>query len=234
MVVTNDAGSATSNDAILTVRLAPPTVATPASASPNPVAGTTTNLSVLGADGDGESNLTYTWSTIAIVGAPIPTFSINGTNAAKNTVATFSKAGVYTLAITQTIRNASGLSTTSLVNVTVNATPTSITITPVNVVVLTGNQQSFTATALDQFSNAMTPNFFMERFRWREHRRKRNFFRDHCRRTVYRPGHGRCDQRYRYRDRQRGAADASDGGDAGQCFSKPCDRRDDEFKRARR
>ena len=32
-----------------------PTVATPASASPNPVAGTTTNLSVLGADDTGES-----------------------------------------------------------------------------------------------------------------------------------------------------------------------------------
>ena len=40
----------------------PPTVAQPAAANPNPVTGTTTNLSVLGADDGGEANLTYTWS----------------------------------------------------------------------------------------------------------------------------------------------------------------------------
>ena len=40
-----------------------PTVATPAAANPNPVTGTTTALSVLGADVEGESNLTYTWAT---------------------------------------------------------------------------------------------------------------------------------------------------------------------------
>jgi hypothetical protein len=40
----------------------PPTVASPASASPNPVTGTTTALSVLGADDTGESSLRYTWS----------------------------------------------------------------------------------------------------------------------------------------------------------------------------
>ena len=41
----------------------PPTVATPATATPNPVTGTSTNLSVLGADNSGEANLIYTWAT---------------------------------------------------------------------------------------------------------------------------------------------------------------------------
>ncbi|HEY2759471.1 MAG TPA: hypothetical protein VGI75_01970, partial [Pirellulales bacterium] len=39
-----------------------PTVATAASAVPNPVLGMTTGLSALGADDGGEANLTYTWS----------------------------------------------------------------------------------------------------------------------------------------------------------------------------
>src|SRR5213594_3754634 len=51
---------------------APPTVATPASAAPNPVTATTTNLSVLGADDGGEANLTYTWAT---TGSPPATVS---------------------------------------------------------------------------------------------------------------------------------------------------------------
>src|SRR4029077_12049276 len=72
----------------------PPTVATPASASPNPVTAQTTNLSVLGADDGGEATLTYTWATTGTPPAPV-TFSLNGTNAAKNTVATFAKAGSY-------------------------------------------------------------------------------------------------------------------------------------------
>ena len=60
----------------------PPTIVTPATASPNPVADLTTNLSVLGADPDtGESSLTYTWSVTAQpAGAPTPTFSRNGTH----------------------------------------------------------------------------------------------------------------------------------------------------------
>jgi hypothetical protein len=71
---------------------APPTLATPAAASPDPAPGTTTALSALGADDGGEAALTYTWSTTGTPPAPV-TFSANGTNAAKNTTATFTKAG---------------------------------------------------------------------------------------------------------------------------------------------
>ena len=44
-----------------------PTIATAASASPSPAPGTTTDLSVLGADDAGEANLTYTWAVTAQV-----------------------------------------------------------------------------------------------------------------------------------------------------------------------
>ena len=47
------------NDMTLT-NAGAPTIATPAAASPSPVTGTTTALSVLGADAAGESHITYT------------------------------------------------------------------------------------------------------------------------------------------------------------------------------
>lgn len=98
-----------------------PTVATAASASPNPVTSTTANLSVLGADDGGEAQLTYTWATSGTPPAAV-TFSANGTNAAKNTVATFSANGSYTLVAT--IKDASGATATSSVAVTVNVQKT--------------------------------------------------------------------------------------------------------------
>src|SRR5262249_2430603 len=56
-----------------------PTIVPPASASPNPVAGTTAALSVLGADNAGEANLTYTWATSGTPPAAV-NFSVNGNN----------------------------------------------------------------------------------------------------------------------------------------------------------
>ena len=100
-----------------------PTVVTPASASPSTVTGTITSLSVLGADDGGETNLTYTWTTTGTPPAPVA-FSINGTNAAKNTVANFSAAGNYAFLVT--ITDQGGKSVTSSVNVTVNSTFTNI------------------------------------------------------------------------------------------------------------
>jgi hypothetical protein len=103
----------------VTVSNAAPTVAAAASANPNPVTtGDTAALSVLGADDHGESVLSYTWAvTSRPQGAPLPTFSANGTNAAKNTTVKFPGPGDY--ALTVTITDAAGLSTTSTVNVTV-------------------------------------------------------------------------------------------------------------------
>jgi hypothetical protein len=96
----------------------PPSVVTAASASPTSVslaAGGTTNLSALGADSYfAESGLTYTWSWAGP--APVA-FSSNGSNAAKNTKATFTQAGTYTLRVT--ITDLDGLTVTSDVLITV-------------------------------------------------------------------------------------------------------------------
>ena len=130
----------------------PPTVATPAAASSNPVTGVTCNLSVLGAYVDGESNLTYTWSTTGTPPAAVG-FSTNGSNAAKNTTATFSKAGNYSFQVT--ITDPSGLTATSSVNVTVNQTLTAIAVSPPSVTLNAGGTQQYTATAKDQFGTAL-------------------------------------------------------------------------------
>jgi len=93
-----------------------PTVAISAAADPNPAAGLVSALSVLGADDGGESNLIYTWAVIGTPPAPV-SFSRNGSNAAKNSTATFTKAGSYSLVVT--IKDASASSVTSSVSVVV-------------------------------------------------------------------------------------------------------------------
>lgn len=129
-----------------------PTVATAASATPNPVSASTSALSVLGADDQGEANLTYTWAAQGAAPAPV-TFSVNGTNASKNTTATFSKAGLYHLVVT--IRDQGGRTVQSVVNVTVNQTLTSVTVSPSSVSVPSNGLQQFTALARDQFGDPL-------------------------------------------------------------------------------
>ena len=146
-------GGAVSGTGAVTVSNAAPTVATPASATPSPVTGTSTALSVLGADDGGQANLTYTWAATGTPPAPV-SFSINGSNAAQNTTATFSQAGKYSFQVT--ITDAGGLSTTSTVNVTVNQTLANIAVTPGTAALNENGTQQFTATAYDQFGNALT------------------------------------------------------------------------------
>ena len=133
---------------------AAPTVATPAAATPSTVTGTTTNLTVLGADQAGESNLTYTWSTTGTPPATV-TFSANGTNAAKSSIATFAKAGAYSFKVT--ITNALGHSINSNVSVTVNQTltGTNATISPAAMTVAPGSSTQFSVYGMDQFGNSI-------------------------------------------------------------------------------
>ena len=125
-----------------------PTVAQAASASPSTVTGTSTILSVLGADMDGEKTLKYTWAD-----PPAVKFSVNGSNAAKTTKVTFSQAGTYNFTVT--IKDKHGLTVTSSVSVTVVQTATKLKISPSNVFLHSGETQQFTATEFDQFGNAM-------------------------------------------------------------------------------
>jgi autotransporter-associated beta strand protein len=153
LAVTSHASGTSTTAAIDSVSaIAAPTVATPAAATPSPATGATTALSVLGADATGEANLTYTWATTGSPPAPVG-FSPNGTNAAKNTTATFTKAGNYSFVVT--IVNAGGQSVTSTVNVTVNQTYSSMSISPTSPNLTGGSTRQFTATALDQFGQPL-------------------------------------------------------------------------------
>jgi len=132
----------------------PPTVATPAACSPNPVTATTATLSVLGAHNSGEPTLTYTWAVTAKpAGASNPTFSPNGTNAAKSTTCTFTKAGEYTFQVT--ITDANTLTVVSTVNVMVAQTYTSVSVVPASVSIGRSAPFQFVANALDQFGQRM-------------------------------------------------------------------------------
>jgi hypothetical protein len=133
----------------------PPTIVTPASATPNPVTGMSTNLSVQATDAGGAASLTYSWAvTSAPAGAAAPTFSANGTNAAQNTTATFHAAGSYTFQVTVT--DSAGLTATSSVTVTVSQTSTSLALTPSSDILAGGATQQFVATAADQFGKPLS------------------------------------------------------------------------------
>jgi hypothetical protein len=113
--------------------------------------GTTAALSVLGADDKGETALTYTWMAMVAPG-PV-TFSANGTNAAKQTTATFGAAGQYTFEVS--IADADMKVVTSTVNVTVNAVLTAVSVTPAAATLEPGGTFSFSSAALDQFGQPM-------------------------------------------------------------------------------
>jgi len=150
ITVTN--ANLTGRDFVTTVVNLPPTVATAASASPNPVVtGSMTALSVLGADDAGEAALNYTWAVNGF-GYPV-VFSANGTNGAKNTGVTFSGAGTYTIEVT--ITDAGGLLVRSSVVVTVQQVATAMEVTPPTANVLTGANQIFTGNLKDQFAKYM-------------------------------------------------------------------------------
>jgi hypothetical protein len=102
--------------------LAKPTVVTPAAPGASPVSGNSTTLSVLGThQSAGESGLTYTWTTTGTPPAPV-VFSANGTNAAKNTTATFTQPGDYSFQVT-ILNPTTGFSITSTTSVTVSLLP---------------------------------------------------------------------------------------------------------------
>jgi hypothetical protein len=136
----------------------PPTVATAASATPNPTASTTATLSVLGSDDGGETNLVYSWATTGTPPAPV-SFSRNGNNASKSTVATFARAGSYSLRVT--ISDAQGQTVSSTVSVSVSQTLTAVAVSPATATVVPNGTQQFTAIANDQFGMALTtqPSF---------------------------------------------------------------------------
>ena len=151
-IVKAKSGSVSGTAAVTVTAGQPPVVTTPASATPNPVTGNSTSLSVAATDPQGQS-LTYTWTTTGTPPASVLFGSGNGTAAGYNTTATFTKAGSYAFQVT--ITDTSGLSSSSSVSVTVNQTWTSIVVTPASSTVSEGGTQQFSASTLDQFGLAM-------------------------------------------------------------------------------
>jgi len=129
-----------------------PSIANAASAASNPVTGTAVTLNVLGSDNSGEENLTYTWAVIGIPPAPA-TFSANGNNAAKNTHVVFSAAGNYTFQVNVT--DADGFSVVSAVNLVVNQTLASVSVSPPQKLINLNGSQQFSATSYDQFGTLL-------------------------------------------------------------------------------
>lgn len=153
VVVSNPHGSVTSNSATCSIVNTAPTVATVSSATPNPVTGTAAALSVMGADDQGETALIYSWSTTGTPPAVV-SFSANGSNAAKQTTATFAAPGNYQLLAT--VRDAGNLTVTSAVTVTVVQTVSTVTVTPATAHLNPGATQAYAAQARDQFGVVMS------------------------------------------------------------------------------
>jgi RHS repeat-associated protein len=150
----NDGALTASDEVMVTVLPAvdnPPTVATAATASPNPTT-LQTNLSVLGADERGEALLTYTWAA----SGPAPVrFSENGTNAARNCVATFRRAGSYVLSVT--ITDAAAQTVVSTTNVTVDPVLSYLAALPTPAATTTVQPLAVSAFAFDQFVALLSP-----------------------------------------------------------------------------
>jgi polygalacturonase len=79
-------------DAAITTTTGGPSISKSAAAASTTVTGKSVAIGVLSAGPAGESGLTYAWSSVGEAPAPV-TFSATGTNAAKATTATFTKAG---------------------------------------------------------------------------------------------------------------------------------------------
>ncbi|MBL8955586.1 MAG: hypothetical protein JNK82_32725 [Myxococcaceae bacterium] len=146
-----DRSATTTRVVTVTAANQPPTItAAPSVAVTSP---TTRTLAVVATDDGAQSALTYTWEAST---APQPvTFSVNGNNAARTTVATFTRAGAYTFVVT--VRDAAGLTAVRTVDVTVAQAVTSASVQPTSAGVPTGGTQAFTASAVDQFGAAVAP-----------------------------------------------------------------------------
>jgi hypothetical protein len=116
------------------------------------VTGTSTVLAVVAADLGGLGTLTYTWSATSEPADANPSFSLNGCSLSNITTVTFNEAGDYTFQVAITDGSAT---TYSSVNVTVEQTLTSVTVSPTTANLGYNETQQFTANALDQFGNAM-------------------------------------------------------------------------------
>lgn len=117
--------------------------------SGNPVLGSATGLNASASDDGGEAGLTYAWSPLSTPAGGSVSFSLNGSNAAKATTASFTRAGTYSIRLT--VSDAAGATASSSLNVVVNQSLTTIALSPASCTLATGSSQAFTAIGRDQF-----------------------------------------------------------------------------------
>jgi len=91
------------------------------------------------------TGLVYQWSLLSGPAGSTVSFSPNASNAAKNTTATFSKSGTYSLRVTAT--NEALKTATSDVAVLVTPTLNSLVVSPTSVSLNPGQSQIFTVRA---------------------------------------------------------------------------------------
>jgi hypothetical protein len=118
--------------------------------------GFTAGASVVATDNStgGTAGLKYTWTCTHVPsGGKLPTFNVNGTNAASSVIARFSKDGTYVLQCTVT--DESGHTQTISLLAIVSQKATSIKIEPHGVKLAPHASEQYTATILDQFGHAM-------------------------------------------------------------------------------
>ncbi len=109
------------------------------------------NVSVTATDDAGAGGLIYTWSATG----PAPVFFLpNSSNTSTNSTASFEAPGDYLL--TATVRDASGLETSSSVNVRVLSAASALAVSPSSASLQVAFTLAFSATLLDQFNAPLT------------------------------------------------------------------------------
>jgi plastocyanin len=151
-IFTNGLGFLVSD--VVKLAVEPLVLVSPAHASESTGTSTTATLSALGDATDGEAGLTYQWSLVRLpAGAIRPTFTENGSNAARHTTVTFHKAGDYLFRCT--ISDGSGDRVRSDVQVEVAQEATSLRLTPHDQTVAIGKDITFHGAVYDQFGKLM-------------------------------------------------------------------------------
>lgn len=128
-----------------------PVLVNAAAANAPTTSGVASTLSVLGGAGIGEESLVYNWS---VTGPGQVSFSSNGGNASKNTVATFSEAGEYLFSVSIESPGFASV-VTSNVAVTVQQAVSGVAIDPADPFVAAGFEVQLSAVEVDQFGAPM-------------------------------------------------------------------------------
>jgi hypothetical protein len=131
-----------------------PVIANGPTPAVNPVTGTSVGLSFSATDDGGAANLGFTWSMVGSVPAPVSFSPATGTvGTTSTTTATFTAPGAYTIRVQ--VRDAHDAIATAQTIVTVESTPTVITVAPGIATVPVLGTQAFSAAGTDQFGTAL-------------------------------------------------------------------------------